>query len=371
MEVPQAGIASNGSRRLVEPMERHPTVSDIADKAGVSRFTVSLALRNSSRVAEATRVKVQAAAEALGYRPNPTLAALMRSIRSKTRSEKRASIALIVATEPLRWQGRHRYLNDIREGAKERAELLGYGFETLALPVAHNPGKRLQQIIEARGIDGLIIAPFPQVGFRLGLDFRSLAYVAIGHTLTEVPANRIESATYNNMRMVLDAVLERGWQRPGVILHERLSAAVENRLLGSYLAYMTERAQKIPVPPLLCDESKLTAELVLNWVKTHRVDAVISPRGVVVEWLREAGFAVGREVGFAHLDCPPHSTTLAGMNQRLAEVGGVAVEMLGEQIQTNLRGIPRIPKIVEIAGVWHEGPTLPEGKAGRRPPAGE
>ncbi|MCU0792002.1 MAG: LacI family transcriptional regulator [Opitutaceae bacterium] len=358
-ESANGSLAQRQGGRIVPPMERNPTLGDIANKAGVSRFTVSLALRNSPRVAEETRNKVRQVAQDMGYRPNPTLAALMRSIRSKTRGERGTSLALIVAIDQPQWQGRHHYLFELRRGAQERADLLGYGFEMITLPKAKDPGRRLQQIIEARGIDGLIIAPFPHLGFRLDLDFSRLAYVSIGHTLTEVPANRIEAATYHNMRTVLDATLERGWKRPGAVIHHRLNAAVENRLLGAYLAYGQEREGSNTVPPLLCDERDLTPERVLAWVKKHRVDAVIGGRGVIVDWLNEAGLRVGRDIGFAHLDCAPYSTTLAGMDQRLAEVGGTAVEMLGEQIQANMRGIPRIPKMVEIYGVWHDGPTMP------------
>jgi len=161
------------------------------------------------------------------------------------------------------------------------------------------------------------------------------------------------------MRTVLSAILARGWRRPGAILHQRLSAAVENRLLGSYLAFVHENLGGLIVPPMLCSEEQLTAEGVVAWVRKNNPDVVIASRSIVMEWLRDAGFRIGRDIGFVHLDCPPDSLTLAGMDQRLTEVGGMAVEMLGEQIQANQRGIPRIPKIVEIEGIWHEGPTLP------------
>ena len=46
-------------------------------------MTVSLALRRAPRISAATRERVLAAAERLGYRRNPLVAALMADLRGK------------------------------------------------------------------------------------------------------------------------------------------------------------------------------------------------------------------------------------------------------------------------------------------------
>ena len=46
------------------------TINTVALEAGLSRNTISLALRGSERVRPETRRKVLAAADRLGYRPN-------------------------------------------------------------------------------------------------------------------------------------------------------------------------------------------------------------------------------------------------------------------------------------------------------------
>ena len=48
-----------------------PTIQDVADAAGVSVATVSRALRGLPNVALPTRVRVEAAARELEYRPDP------------------------------------------------------------------------------------------------------------------------------------------------------------------------------------------------------------------------------------------------------------------------------------------------------------
>jgi DNA-binding LacI/PurR family transcriptional regulator len=49
---------------------RRPTIIDVAARAGVSKSLVSLAMRGDPRVAESSRLRIEEAARALGYRTN-------------------------------------------------------------------------------------------------------------------------------------------------------------------------------------------------------------------------------------------------------------------------------------------------------------
>src|SRR5690349_3159385 len=61
--------STNGVRRIPMPAltTGRVTLLDIAREAGVSRSTVTLVLREACGVSRATRVRVQAAMERLGY----------------------------------------------------------------------------------------------------------------------------------------------------------------------------------------------------------------------------------------------------------------------------------------------------------------
>ena len=69
-----AGSDGRGSRR------RHPTIVDVAERAGVSKSLVSLVLRDAPNVSDEKRAAVTKAAEEIGYRPNA--AARRRRFRS-------------------------------------------------------------------------------------------------------------------------------------------------------------------------------------------------------------------------------------------------------------------------------------------------
>jgi LacI family transcriptional regulator len=69
---------------------QRPTLADVAGAVGVSPKTVSRVVNGSKHISEATRVRVQAAINALGYVPNPAAQSLKR--RSNVRVAVLSSI---------------------------------------------------------------------------------------------------------------------------------------------------------------------------------------------------------------------------------------------------------------------------------------
>jgi alanine racemase len=58
---------------------KRATISDVAEKAGVSTTAVSFAFNNPDQIAEETAVRIHAVAEELGYSPNPIARAMHSS----------------------------------------------------------------------------------------------------------------------------------------------------------------------------------------------------------------------------------------------------------------------------------------------------
>jgi DNA-binding LacI/PurR family transcriptional regulator len=340
-------------------MGASPTIAEIARQSCVSTYTVSLGLRNSPRVAEATRNHVKAVAHQLGYRPNPLVNALMARVRSRRTRITGNVLGFIITRERAMHPGQLDYQARMLRGASARATELGYRVEPIRLTSVNGRGRRLQQVLDARGIHGLIIAPVPDRSFTLRLEWERLACVTVGYSFSEVPVHRVTNNHFRSMRLVIDACRERGWKRPGLLLGSHALEAVDQGFLAGYLTAMYRVNHRIPIPPLLYDDASFNRRTLLRWVKKYRVDAVLSLRHDTRTWLSEAGYTVGNDIGLVMLDCDEEGVEVSGVDQRQVQVGAAAVEMLAQVMQNSEFGVPTLPRIVGLDGRWHEGRTLP------------
>jgi LacI family transcriptional regulator len=136
---------------LVHKSKNHPpaTLRDVAILAGVSTKTVSRVVNHQNEISEATRQRVQAAIDQLGYRPNVLARSLIHQ-RSKT---------LGVIAWGIDYFGTFRTV----VGIEQEANKLGY---SLFLSLLNHPTDDHEQILNAlisRRVDGIIWA-IPEVG---------------------------------------------------------------------------------------------------------------------------------------------------------------------------------------------------------------
>lgn len=342
-----------------------PTLADVAREAGVSTFTASLALRLSPRVADATRARVLAAAETLHYRPNPLVKTLMASVRLRQRKPTGDVLAFLISREQALHPGQLDFQQRLQEGAAARALDHGFRLEPIRLSTVNGSGRRLQQVLDTRHIFGVVIPPVPSRQFKLDLAWDRMASVTLGHSFHEIAAHRVSSNHFRFMRTALDACRSRGWSRPGLVLSQRLVQAVDDTLIGGYLAATYLHDGEFPIPPLLYPDDHLEPQLLHAWIKRHRVGVVLSLRQDTCSLLEQGGLVVGRDIGLALLDCPGPTGRFAGIDQRMHDLGATSIDLLVQAMQGNEFGVPTLPRVVELDGVWVDGPTLPH----RAPPA--
>ena len=136
------------------------TQRDVARNLGLTQATVSLALRNNTRIPVERRKEIREAAEAMGYQPSPAASALAELRHTSTAKPRRASVAwLNFWRESTALRGLEEF--DLYfQGASDAAKKFGFHLEEFRCGEEMSL-KRIESILLARGIEGIFL---PHIG---------------------------------------------------------------------------------------------------------------------------------------------------------------------------------------------------------------
>lgn len=339
------------------PDEPQPvTMQMIADRAGVSRMAVSLALRNSPKISPATRDRIRGIAEELGYRPNPLVSALMTQLRDVRRVPQQTTLAYITAYPTIDGWRRPGPFVEFFDGAKQRAEALGYTMEEWWALQPGMSSQRLSDILFNRNIHGLLVAPLPAGGSTLGLDWTRFAAATIGFSLVEPQIPRASNDQYQSITVALQELTQLGYRRIGLAITEEEDMRVQQKWSAGYLVYQQDLPTKQRVPSLRSDGAFASA--FTEWFQKNEPDAILSQEPRCIEYLSRLGREVPRDVGFAHLALTDTDEGLAGIHQNGRIVGASMIDLVDAQLRRNERGVPSAPKTVLVQGRWVPGATV-------------
>ncbi|MBE2213295.1 MAG: LacI family DNA-binding transcriptional regulator [Opitutaceae bacterium] len=334
------------------------TLQDVAERAGVHRSTVSLALRDAPRISPEVRERVQRIARELGYRVNPLVAALMQSRRSG-RSTKDVVLAF-VTSYPTRegWRPAKHDRPDFFPGAAARARDFGYRLEPFWCREPGISPRRFCDILTARGITGMIVGRLPPGLHTLELEWGRFSCVALGMTMREPRLHHVTENHFSTVSQAMQRCFERGYRRVGFVFSEANdSPRVGDRWLGAYLRHQLALPEKDRLP--VCPGDPADSTTFAAWFRRTRPDAILATHHrPVLEWLQRLGAGVPEEVGVVDLENRPESPC-AGIHYDPAKVGALAVEMLVGLMHRNETGVPADPHEVLLTGHWRDGNTLP------------
>jgi len=354
------------------------SLRDIAEKSGVTRMAVSLALRGKPGVSAATRKKVQAAADALGYRPDPEVAKYMAHIRSRSPAQAQACLALLTSGPSEGFWRRFRTERRYVEGAMARAEQYGYRLEEFWMNKPGLSPTRLESILWNRGVEGLLVAPLQARLSRKGartieMDFSRFVAVEISETIDSPDLDRAVHDPYTSMHKLLDEVAALGYARPGLVLEDALDLRVNGKWTAAYLQRSLQEGRKLA--PLILARPDLAA--FNRWFDKHKPDVVISVDRFGLQMLRERGVRIPQDAGYCSLDVDGEHREfpdVSGIDQNSVRIGAAAVDLVVAAVQRGHRGVPDHPVRMQVEGTWVAGrSTAGPGKRragpGKRLPA--
>lgn len=330
------------------------TLQKIGDACRVSKATVSLALRGHPRISESTRKRIEETAQRLGYQLSPLVSAHAAYVRT-ARPPKSATVLGYLtnwscnALSPSKTVNQ-RYL----EGARKRAEELGYRLDQFHLRDAGMTDRRLRQVLTTRNIVGLIVADLARADPVLDLNWTNLAAVTLGYTLRSPRLHRVCHDQYGSMGLLLAHLDSLGYRRIGLAMENRQDERSDRLVLSAFLSYQYQRPKSQSLPPFLPGE--WTRENFLSWYYKTRPEAIVTVLDDVVHWLRAEGIDVPGQTGVASV-CS-FAREIAGIEQHFEEIAAAGVDMLISQLHTNKRGIPAHPQSSLILGSWQPGTTI-------------
>jgi LacI family transcriptional regulator len=337
---------------------RRSTLKDVARRARLSLSAVSLALRKPKALPAATVARVRKAAEAVGYVPDPALTALA-AYRSGQRVRRDFAVIGLVSNWPRQneWFDRPS-AQALWEGASVRARALGYSLQHLWAREGGASPARFSRILVNRGIRGLILAPFEHPDARFDLAWENFAVVTIERPTRYTTFHHVVPSYFADMLLAWEQLKLRGYRRIGLVLDHALAERAAHQWEAAHAFKQTRNETGEPaVPTFVTHEAKGPAG-VIDWLRTHRPDAIVSRSDRVFGALREAGVRVPADVGYVSLNVVDDAPGVSGIVQPRDVMGAAAVDALNAQLLVSQRGPGERSVGTHVDGFWFEGRTV-------------
>lgn len=317
-------------------------MGDIARLAGVSRPTVSRALKRDPRLSEATIKRVQQIADELGYEYDPAFAVLARARKQADGVSFRSTLAFLRGTDS--------QFEAYLEGASAKARQLGYGVETFDI---RNPlrERAVDRTLFARGIRGVVL-PILEAGRSLP-DFHWERYSVVacntGHQ--PHPFHAVRSDVSRKITLAWEKMKQAGHQRIGIALPHDPNTWSELDQRRSGLALYLQHQQKPPhrVAPWLGTYGEWPK--FWDWALKSRLDGLICGFPLDVRQLREL---TKRKMEACSIS--PQSD-VSYVSSRPMVIGASAISLLHQQLIENERGLPQMPTTVLVPPEWVDAPS--------------
>ncbi len=267
------------------PKERNVTISDVAERAKVSRMTVSKVLRDTGSISLQTRERVLAAVQELGYVKN-TLAGQLSSQKSSTIGVVIPSVSEIVFAE---------MLGGINSIIRPR------GLSTLIAESLFDPALERQTLSNLLSMQpaGLIISGgIEQSNETLALlDKRRCPLVSVWDSDVRIGDDTIGLSHYAAGEVMAEHFLQRGYRRVGYIGSELHLDICANHRFQGFERHLSRHG--CFVKSVLSDElprqSNSGGELTEKLLHTHpEVEAIFYLNDAMaiggLRWLADKGY---------------------------------------------------------------------------------
>ncbi|MDI1250692.1 MAG: LacI family DNA-binding transcriptional regulator [Lacunisphaera sp.] len=336
-------------------MSSRVTQKIVALAAKVDPSTVCLALNNSPNLPAGTRDRIIAIAAKLGYQRDPMLGALAAYRRGAAEPAFHGVLGWIVTSAGgYNWRLPPEY-RDYHTGAIAAATQLGYQLETLDLNDYSSNPKRLNGVLRARNIRGILVCPQPQAHTLLDLKIEDLSAVTFGYTVKSPQLHMVSSHHYAAIRQTLGELRARAYKRIGYAIPQSHNERLDHNYMAGYLLEQSQWPVDERLPPFV-GEPRIGP--FRSWLRAARPDALVTTHYVFPEMVAALGIKAPDKLGLAIISLADNVHAYAGIDEDSREVGRVAIGLLASLVERGEKGLPARPQRVLVRGIWREGQSL-------------
>ncbi len=342
------------------PGHSQPTLKDIAQAVGVSIMTVSRALRGEPKVSSEIRHLVMREAQRLNYQPDPHLMRMMQLVRGRKHKHLRAVLAVIREHVPQDGLLSPSYQYVSVDAIRHRAHAHGYAVEEFFLGKDGLTPRKLENILHARGIEGVLVSPQSTQLPCSRLDYSSFAAVTFGNAMSTPVLHMCAGNMTLGIQTAAEQLSLRGHKRIGVAV----TRWIVNRSQFGYSGGLFHWQQSLPesqrVPLLLFPSNDISTgfDAFCRWMHDYRPDALITFDTHVPGWLKRLGLRIPEDISFVVHDWTPEMTGFAGIYQQREHLAAAAVDLVVTQLSQHEHGVPSVPRQIMIPPRWVDGPSV-------------
>jgi DNA-binding LacI/PurR family transcriptional regulator len=308
---------------------------------------------------------VQTAARALGYVPDPALAALVDHRRGLRTSRYTESLALISPEHTLAESGRLPHRRFLIELLRKHASRLGYQLDFFHLPAEPRRQQELVRILRRRRIRGLVFLPSSPPAETFPFPWEEFAAVRLFRPPPDSRITSVDADCHQGAHLIARRVMSSGYTRVGVVEPEWLSR-LGGQDWGRFLGLFASEKRAFEVLPAFTFQGELASGAALpafsTWLERNRPDTVVAFGAKRVQQaLARLGRRVPEDVGLIELDNDLEFEAergFAGLCQSRVRICQTAIDYLHGLLTTNSMGLPTYPATVQVAFGWTDGTSI-------------
>ena len=194
-------------------MDRRPTLADVAARAGVSTALVSIVMREAPGASAATRERVLAVADEIGYRPD-LRARLLRRSRSRL-------IGVVFGVQ-------HAFHGDLVGGLYAAADRVGYELALSAVTPGRDEQRAVGSLLQDRCEALVLLGPQAPTTYLAGLAAR-LPVVVVARPVRHRAVDVVRTDDAAGLEQAVDHLVALGHRRIAHIDGGRAPGAAERR----------------------------------------------------------------------------------------------------------------------------------------------